>query len=199
MTTSHNDQCPKIDPNAYVAQDATVSGDVTLGAGCRVMPGARIVAEAGGRIQLGSKCIVLENAVIRATARHNCSFGDHCLVGPGAHVVGAEIDGNVFVATGASVLHGAAIGSGAEVRINGVVHLRTRLEPGATVPIGWIAVGDPAQILPPDQHDKIWEIQQTLDFPGFVYGVDRSSQNVMQQITTFMSETLGQHEAAPDT
>jgi len=35
--------------------------------------------------------------------------------------------------------------------LHATVHLRTRLEPGATVPIGWVAVGDPASILPPDQ------------------------------------------------
>jgi hypothetical protein len=39
------------------------------------------------------------------------------------------------------------------------------------VPIGWVAVGDPAQIFPPDRHDDIWRIQRELDFPGTVYGV----------------------------
>ena len=48
--------------------------------------------------------------------------------------------------------------------INATMHPRARLEPGSTVPIGWVAVGDPAQILPPDQHEKIWEIQKALDF-----------------------------------
>ena len=39
------------------------------------------------------------------------------------------------------------------------------LPAGATVPIGWIAVGDPAEILPPDQHERVWAIQKPLDFP----------------------------------
>jgi len=38
----------------------------------------------------------------------------------------------------------------AEVRINAIVHIRTVLPENAVVPLGWIAVGDPAQILPPD-------------------------------------------------
>jgi Resolvase, N terminal domain len=41
-------------------------------------------------------------------------------------------------------------------RINGVVHPRTRLAPDATVPIGWVAVGDPAEILPPDEQEAFW-------------------------------------------
>jgi hypothetical protein len=69
------------------------------------------------------------------------------------------------------------------------------LEPGSTVPIGWVAVGDPAQILSPDQHEAIWEIQKTLDFPGFVYGVDRTAPDVMKTITSRLSEVLGRHRS----
>ena len=53
------------------------------------------------------------------------------------------------------------------------MQVNTVLPPGTTVPIGWVAVGDPARIFPPGQHQQIWQIQQTLDFPGTVYGVDR--------------------------
>jgi carbonic anhydrase/acetyltransferase-like protein (isoleucine patch superfamily) len=66
-------------------------------------------------------------------------------------------------------------GAGSEVRIGGVVHVNTVLPPGTTVPIGWVAVGDPAQIYPPDQHEQIWETQESLDFPGTVYGVTRGT------------------------
>ena len=195
MILSYDERSPSVDSDAWVAQDATVCGDVTIGAGSRIMHGARLVAEAGGSILIGRNCIVLENAVIRATSRHACSIGDHCIVGPNSHVVGAQIDGEVFIATGAAVFQGAQIGRGSEVRINGTVHLRTRLEPGSTVPIGWIAVGDPAQILPPDQNEAIWTLQKTLDFPGFVYGVDRSSPDLMKNITSRLSDGLGIHRA----
>lgn len=195
MILSYEERSPSIDPDAWVAEDATVCGDVVIGAGSRIMHGARLVAEAGGFIRVGRNCIVFENAVIRATSRHDCSMGDHCIVGPNSHVVGAQINAEVFVATGAAVFHGAQIGQGSEVRINGTVHLRTRLEPGSTVPIGWVAVGDPAQILSPDQHEAIWEIQKSLDFPGFVYGVDRTAPNVMKTITSRLSEVLGRHRS----
>jgi hypothetical protein len=49
------------------------------------------------------------------------------------------------------------------------------LLPNSTVPIGWVAIGDPAQILPPDRHDDIWKAQRPLDFPGYVFGVDREA------------------------
>jgi hypothetical protein len=85
------------------------------------------------------------------------------------------------------------LGRGSEVRVHGTVHLRTRLEPGATVPIGWVAVGDPARIFAPDQHDEIWAIQEPLNFPDWVYGFDRNTPDLMQHVTRRLSEKLAGH------
>jgi len=195
MITGYGGHRPTIDPEAWVAPDATVCGDVAIGPGARILHGARLVAEAGGSIRIGRNGIVMENAVIRATAKHPCTIGDHCLVGPNSHVVGAAIGDEVFIATGAAVFHGAVVGRGAEIRVNGTVHLRSRLEPGATVPIGWVAVGDPVRILPPDQHEAIWALQRPLDFPGFVYGLDRATPGLMREVTARLSERLSMHRA----
>jgi hypothetical protein len=51
------------------------------------------------------------------------------------------------------------------------MHVNTALPDDGLVPIGWVAVGDPARILPPSAHDEIWEIQRELDFPGTVFGL----------------------------
>jgi carbonic anhydrase/acetyltransferase-like protein (isoleucine patch superfamily) len=99
----------------------------------------------------------------------------------------------VFVATGAAIFHGAHIGQGAEVRVHATVHLRTRLAPGATVPIGWVAVGDPARILPADQHDQIWTLQEPLNFPEWVYGFKRDTPDLMIEVTRSLSDALGAH------
>ncbi len=192
MILLHAGKQPRIDPAATVAPTATVCGDVTIGPGCRILHGAAVVAE-GGRIALGRDCIVMENAVLRATGRHDCTIGDHCLVGPCAHLVGCTVEDEVFVATGAAVFHGARLGRGSEVRIHGVVHLRTVLPPGATVPIGWVAVGDPVRILAPDQHQEIWAVQEPLDFPGTVYGVARGPR-AMVEITRRLSAALAAHD-----
>ena len=132
--------------SAWVAPDATVCGDVIIGPGSRILYGARLIGEGGGRIRIGANCIIMEDAVVRGSHRHPCTIGDHCLIGPNAHVAGAVLEDQVFVETGAAIFHGAHLGQGAEVRVHATVHLRTRLEPGATVPIGWVAVGDPADV-----------------------------------------------------
>ena len=110
--------------------------------------------------------------------------------------MGCVVEDCVFIATGASIFHGAIIEYGAEIRINAVVHLRTRLPRFSVVPIGWIAVGDPVAVLSPDQHDAIWAIQQPLDFPQYVYGVPRrppEGASNMEEITRQRSELLGKH------
>jgi carbonic anhydrase/acetyltransferase-like protein (isoleucine patch superfamily) len=95
------------------------------------------------------------------------------MIGPHAHVNGSTVEDEAFIATGAALFPGSVVGAGAEVRIHGVVQVNTVVAPGAVVPIGWVAVGDPASVLPPDKHEEIWAIQRELDFPGTVYGTDR--------------------------
>lgn len=192
MLIKHNGNSPRIDPSAWIAPNAVVCGDVAIGPGCRVMFGAQIIAE-GGSIVIGRECIVMENAVLRSSDRHSLSIGNNCLVGPNAHVVGCTVEDEVFIATGAAVFHAAQVGKGAEVRINAVVHLKTRLAPGETVPIGWVAVGNPAHILPPNEHEQIWELQKPLNFPLTVYGLERS-EVTMGKITRRLSEALGSHK-----
>ena len=191
MLFKHDGVSPQIDLTAWVAPNAVVVGNVTVGPGCRIMYGAQVIAE-GGTISIGRECIVMENAVLRSTARHPLTVGNNCLVGPNAHVVGCTVEDEVFIATGAAVFHSARLGKGSEVRINGVVHLKTHVAEGATVPIGWVAVGNPAQILSPGEHERIWEIQKPLDFPLTVYGFERS-EATMQKITRGISEALGSH------
>ena len=191
MRIAHNGKTPQVHPSAFIAPTATLCGYVVVGPHCRIMHGASIVAE-GGRIAMGKQCIVFENAVIRSNVRHPTSIGHYCLIGPNAHVVGCTIADDVFIATGAAIFHGAHLGRGSQVRINAVVHLKSYLDPGTVVPIGWVAVGNPAELFSPDRHDDIWRIQEPLNFPLTVYGIDRPEAS-MKKITQHLAETLGAH------
>jgi carbonic anhydrase/acetyltransferase-like protein (isoleucine patch superfamily) len=183
-----------VDPSAYVAPTATLSGDVRVGPGCRVLFGAVLTAE-GGPVELGEDCIVMENAVLRGTPRDPVRLGSHVLVGPGAYLVGCDIADDVFIATGSRVFNGAVIRTHAEVRVNAVVHLRTVVPEGTTVPIGWVAVGNPAQLFAPDDHEGIWAVQKDLDFPGYVFGLDRpgEGESLMPDLTRRYGRALERH------
>jgi carbonic anhydrase/acetyltransferase-like protein (isoleucine patch superfamily) len=191
----HRGRRPRIHESAYVAPNAVVCGDVTVGENCRVLFGAVLTAE-GGPILLGSHCIIMENAVLRGTQRHPVRIGDHVLVGPRAYLTGCTIEDNVFLATGTTVFNGARIGAGAEVRINAVVHLKSVVAPDTVVPIAWVAIGDPAELLPPQEHDRIWAIQEPLDFPREIFGLERSrSETFMPAMTQRYSRALERHKS----
>ena len=193
MLLEHNGERPKVHSTAYVAPNATLCGDVTVGKDSRVMFGAVLTAE-GGPVRIGDTCVVMENAVIRGTKRHPTSIGDNCVVGPRAHLVGCQVADNAFLATGSTVFNGASVGEGAEVRVNGTVHLRTALPAEAVVPIGWVAVGEPAEVLAPGEHEKIWGLQEPLGFPGTVFGVERGpAGTMMPELTRRYAAALGAH------
>ncbi len=192
MQFEHLGAAPRIDPTAVVAPTAVISGDVTIGPGCQVLHGAIITAE-GGPITLGENVIVMENAVVRATSVNPAHIGDHSLIGPGATVSGATVGCEVFLATGTRVFNGARIGDRSEVRINAVVHLRTELPEETVVPIGWIAIGDPLQVLPPAKHEEIAAAQRELDFPGYVFGLDHETPDLMVQLTERYGRGLSRH------
>ena len=195
MIIEHLGMRPRIHPSAYVAPTATICGDVTIGENARVLFGATIVAE-GGRIEIGRNCIILENAVVRGSAKHSASIGQNVLIGPNAHVVGCVIEESAFVSTGAAVFHAAVLGARSEVRINGVVHISTQVPPDTTIPIGWIAVGNPAQVFPPHEHEKIWSVQKPLNFPQTVYGVKRRPDDgsIMPEVAEKLSRLYGSHK-----
>ena len=174
MLVEHRGKRPSVDPSVYVAPTAVLCGDVRVGAETRILFGA-VVSGEDGQVEIGARCVVMENALVRGREAHPVELGDDVLVGPHAHVNGSVVGEGAFLATGAALFPGSRLGRNVEVRINGVVHVNTELEDGAMVPIGWVAVGKPARIIAPWDHDEIWRIQQALDFPGTVYGVQRDT------------------------
>jgi carbonic anhydrase/acetyltransferase-like protein (isoleucine patch superfamily) len=194
LIIEHRGKRPSIHESAYVAPTAVVSGDVTIGENSRVLFGAVITAE-GGPVVIGNDTIIMENSVIRGTRRHPALVGSQVLVGPRAYLTGCTVENKAFLATGATVFNGARIGTGSEVRINAVVHLKTVLPADTVVPIGWVAVGDPAEILSPGEHEQIWAVQKPLNFPRTVFGLERAPDGTtnMPELTRRYSKYLGEH------
>ena len=194
MIVEHRGITPTIADDVYVAPNAVVSGDVHIGSGSRILFGAVLTSE-GGPVRIGERCVVMENAVVRGRTGYRATLGDNVLVGPHAHVNGAIVGDSAFIATNAAVFPGARVGARATIRIGGVLHVNSRLPDDQFVPIGWVAVGDPAAILPPAKHDEIWAIQKRLDFPGTVFGVSRAEpgESHMPEAMARYSRWLGEH------
>lgn len=190
MLIEHRGRSPVVPTSAYVAPTAVLCGAVVLGERTRVLHGAVLSAE-DGEVRVGADTVVMEHALVRGRARHDALVGDTVLIGPHAHVNGAMVEDEVFIATGVSLFPGAVAGARSELRINSVLHVGSTLPPDSVVPIGWIAAGNPARLFSPDQHDELWQVQRDLDFPGTVYGVARGTP--MRTIMARQAEFYGAH------
>lgn len=190
MLIEHRGRGPVVPESAYVAPTAVLCGAVVLGERARVLHGAVLSAE-DGEVHVGADVVIMENALVRGRSGHPARLGDAVLIGPHAHVNGATVEPEVFIATGASLFPGAVAGTRSELRINSVLHVNSTLPPDTVLPIGWIAVGDPARLFSPDQHERLWEMQRHLDFPGTVYGVSRDTG--MRTIMARQAEFYGAH------
>ncbi len=177
-----------IDPTAWIAPSAVVTGDVTLGPHSRVLAHAVVTGDLGP-VVIGEDVVVMEHALLRGRANHPLRIGSAVMVGPHTHLNGTTVEDEVFVATGVSMFPGSRAGTGSELRINSVLHVNSELAPGTVVPIGWIAAGRPAELFSPDRHDELWAAQEPLDFPGTVYGVPRGTS--MREIMRRQCEAFG--------
>jgi carbonic anhydrase/acetyltransferase-like protein (isoleucine patch superfamily) len=173
MTIRHLGTAPSIHPDAYVAPTAVLSGQVSIGAGSCIMHGAVLAAE-GGPVQVGAGCVIMENAVLRGTPVHPLRIGDRVLAGPHTQLTGCTVADEVFLAGGAMVLPGAHLGRAASVAAGAVVHLGAVVAPQARIPVGWVAVGDPACCYPPGQTEAVVAgvAEAGWSFFPFIFGVD---------------------------
>lgn len=133
------DRTPTIDPTAFVHPDATVIGEVTIGAQASVWPGAVLRGDYG-TIVVGPRTSIQDGTVIHATHDLATRIGADCVVGHVAHLEGCTVEDHCLVGSGSVVLHEAVVRNGALVGAGSVVP--NRME----VPSGAMALGVPAKL-----------------------------------------------------
>lgn len=172
MILSSGAKKPRIHSSTYVAPGATIGGDVTIGPDCAILHGAVITAE-GAPITIGAQTVVMELAVLKASGGSALQFplaiGDRCIIGPHAYLVGATIGNGCFIAGGAKIFNGATLGDASGVALGAIVHVKTRLPVGASVPMMHVAYGDPATIVPPERAP---EAHAKIDFYADVFNLE---------------------------
>lgn len=133
------DRTPEIHSEAYVHPEATVIGDVRLGAGATVWPGAVLRGDYG-TITVGERTSIQDGTVVHATHDKPTSIGSDCVVGHLAHLEGCTVEDRCLIGSGSVVLHDAVVRSGGLVAAGAVVGNR------AEVPAFATAMGVPAKM-----------------------------------------------------
>jgi carbonic anhydrase/acetyltransferase-like protein (isoleucine patch superfamily) len=145
------DLVPTIDPEAFVHPEATVIGDIVVGAESTLWPGAVLRGDYGS-IRIGARTSVQDGTVIHAGPGFPTVVGDDCVIGHLAHLEGCTLEDGSLVGSGSVVLHHAVVGTGATVGANAVVPNRMQVPPGA------LALGVPARLHPDKSNQEMIRI-----------------------------------------
>lgn len=175
---------PGIYASAYVAPTAVLMGRVTVGPSARILSGAALSAE-GSRIEIGESSIISEHAVLRATAVGDAErpvlVGDRVLVGPHATLLGCTVGPSTFIATGATVVHGARIGAEAIVAVGAFVHAGSVLPDGFFLAPNLIAIGDPVTVYAPDD-PTLPEAIRSIGFARYAFGLEAPQRRQIAEV-----------------
>lgn len=133
-------QQPRLGKNVFIAKNATVIGDVTLGAHSSVWYGAVLRGDIN-RIVVGHHTNVQDNAVLHLADDFPCRLGNWVTVGHGAIVHACTVGDEVLVGMGAVILDGAVIGKQSLIGAKALVTQGTRIPPGSLV------LGAPAKVV----------------------------------------------------
>ena len=125
-----NGHSPVFGKNVFVADNAALIGDVSLGDDCSIWYGAVLRGDVGS-IVLGDRVNVQDGAVMHATNRKSSvRTGNDVSVGHNAIVHGAIIGNDVLIGMGAVVMDNAVVPDGTVIAAGAVVLAGTVLEPG---------------------------------------------------------------------
>jgi len=135
----------------FIAPNATVLGDVTLGHQTGIWYGAVVRADKD-RIVIGDRSNVQDNAVLHTSSGFPVLIGTDVSVGHGAILHGCRIADRVLVGMGAIVLNGAEIGEDSLLGAGTVVTEGMKIPPGSIV-VG--VPGRPIKQVSGEQRDNI--------------------------------------------
>ncbi len=124
----------------WVAENAVLVGDVTIGEGSSVWYGA-ILRGDEAPITIGKNTNIQDGAVLHEAARYPLVIGDGVTVGHNAILHGCEIGNNVVIGMGSIVMNGAKIGN------DSIVGAGALVTQDKEFPDGMMILGSPARAL----------------------------------------------------
>ena len=165
-----NGKTPNIPKDCFVAENATIIGDVSFGDDCSVWFNA-IVRGDVHFITIGNKVNIQDGAIIHCTyQKHPTIIGNNVSIGHNAIVHGCTVHDNVLIGMGAIVMDNCVIESNSIIAAGAVVTQNT------VVTSGSIYAGVPAK--------KVKDIDQS-DFAG---EIERISNNYVLYASWYKKE-----------
>ncbi|OQY01723.1 MAG: gamma carbonic anhydrase family protein [Bacteroidetes bacterium 4572_117] len=132
---------PDIPSNCYIAENATIIGNVTIGNNCSIWFNAVLRGDVH-YIKIGDNVNVQDGAIIHATyEKCPTNIGDNVSIAHGAIIHGCTINDNVLIGMGAIVMDNAIVESNSIVAAGAVVTQGTHIKSGS------VFGGSPAKLI----------------------------------------------------
>jgi len=121
---------PKIGKNCFIAENAVIIGDVTIGDDCSIWYGVVLRGDVN-TIRIGNRVNIQDNASVHTLYQRSVTeIGDDVSVGHNAVVHGAKVGNDVLVGMGAILMDNAVIPDGTIIAAGAVIPSNQVLEPG---------------------------------------------------------------------
>ncbi len=153
MIKTFQNNSPKIDETAFVAGNATVIGDVEIGAESSVWFNAVVRGDVNF-IRIGARTNVQDASVIHVSSKtHPTILEDEITVGHRATLHGCYVESGSLIGIGAIILDGARIGE------NSLVAAGALVTPNTIVPPRSLVLGSPARVKRELTDDEIYNLK----------------------------------------
>lgn len=133
---------PRIDESAYIAPNAVIAGDVTIGPEASVWFGAVVRAEIG-KIIIGARSSVQDNAVVHVNASSDTVVEPDVTIAHGVIMEGCRIGKGSLIGMGSTILSGVEIGEGVLVAAGSIIRENMK------IPAHHMVAGAPSRVLKP--------------------------------------------------
>lgn len=153
-----------VDPEAYIASNAVVRGEVYVGREACILFGAVLRGDIEP-IRIGPQSNIQDLCCLHADPGYPCTIGSRCTVGHGAIVHGATVEDECLIGIRAVILNGAVIGTGSIVAAGALVPERKVIPPNSLV------MGVPGKVIRATGPDELAMIQR-----GWKHYVETSRQ-----------------------
>ncbi|MBE0674869.1 MAG: gamma carbonic anhydrase family protein [Bacteroidales bacterium] len=138
---------PKMGTDCFIAENATIIGDVVMGNECSVWFNAVIRGDVNS-IKIGNRVNIQDGSVLHCTFKKTViEVGDDVSIGHNVILHGARVGNNVLIGMGAIIMDDVTIGENSIIAAGAVVLENTVIEPGSVyggVPARFIKKTDPA-------------------------------------------------------
>ncbi|GAA4376007.1 gamma carbonic anhydrase family protein [Hymenobacter koreensis] len=152
-----NGKHPELGSNCFVADNATIVGDVVLGADCTVWFNAVVRGDVNS-IRVGEKTNIQDGAVIHCTyQRAATTIGARVSIGHNAIVHGCTVEDDVLIGMGSIIMDNAVVGRGCIIAAGAIVLENTQCEPG------YLYAGVPAKRIKPVTEVQAQNMGRTAD------------------------------------